>query len=94
MGKINDDNIYWELFDYLKGNTDTLDFQEYNFDKFIMEYNISETEETTMSGFKKDWLVFLVLVSTRYWNSVPNIVDDQQDIPTGDDIIDEISMGD
>lgn len=89
-----DDFIYWILYDYLKGEKDKLDFPEYNFEKFIKEYNISETEETTMSGFKKDWLVFLVLVSTRYWNSDPNIEDHQEDPPTGDDIIDEISMGD
>ena len=94
MGNIKDNIIYWKLYDYLKGDTDTFDFPEYNFEKFLKEYNISETEETTMSGYKKDWLAFLVLLSTRYWNSDPNIVDDQQDPPTGDNIIDEISMGD
>lgn len=87
------DDIYWMLYDYLKGVTDTLDFPEYNFEKFIKEYNISETEETTISGYKKDWLAFLVLLSTRYWNPDPKIADDEPDPPTGDDIPDKMSMG-
>jgi hypothetical protein len=85
MGK-RDDIIYWRLYDFLNGDTDTSCFPEYNFEKFIKEYHISETEEITMSGYKKDWLAMLVLLSTRYWNSDPRIEDHLEDPSTGDDI--------
>ena len=84
MGK-KDDTIYWRLYDFINGDTDESFFPEYNFEKFIREYNISDY--TTMEGTKRDWLALLVILSTRYWNSDPKIVDDEQDPSTGDDIL-------
>ena len=84
MGK-KDDTIFWRLYDFLNGDTDESFFPEYNFEKFIREYNISDY--TTMEGTKRDWLALLVILSTRYWNSDPRIEDDEQDPPTGDDIL-------
>ena len=87
MGK-KDDTMYWRLYDYLNGDTDESFFPEYNFAKFIREYNIpdNETEELTFSGKRRDFIGLLILLSTRYWNSDPKIEDHLEDPSTGDDI--------
>lgn len=87
--------IYWRLYDFLNGDTDTSFFPEYNFEKFIREYNIpdDETKKITFSGYRRDFIALLVLLSTRYWNPDPNFGDHLEDISTGDDIPESIVNG-
>lgn len=66
MEKKNKIELYSEIRAYLYELTDELKMPEYNIDGFLKEFNIKEKGETTLSGDKRDWIAFMLLIILSY----------------------------
>jgi len=67
MGKnIHDLNLY-ELLDSLGVYEPEMQLPMFKVEKFLNDFHISEDEESTLTGNKRDWITFLVLCVDRYY---------------------------